>query len=51
LFVLVAVGVVVILSRRGKGVVAGPGLPEKPDPFVAAALLRELRERPEPTAA
>jgi hypothetical protein len=36
-----------ILLRRGAAAPAARGLPEKLDPFVAASLLREVRERPE----
>lgn len=39
-------GVIVVVSCR-TAPVAAEGLPEKLDPFVTAALLREIRERPE----
>jgi hypothetical protein len=49
---LVAVaGLVIAMRRRGQVGPADSGLPAKLDPFVAAALLREIRERPELTHA
>jgi hypothetical protein len=41
---LVAVGAILLLRR--KPVAAGTGIPDRLDPFTAAALLREARERP-----
>jgi hypothetical protein len=48
---LVAVGVPVWLLTRRKAVAAGSVLPEKLDPFTTAALLREVRDRPDLTPA
>jgi hypothetical protein len=45
---IVVAGVVLALSQRKKPVISS-GLPERLDPFTAAALLREARERPELT--
>ncbi|VTR95174.1 Uncharacterized protein OS=Isosphaera pallida (strain ATCC 43644 / DSM 9630 / IS1B) GN=Isop_3573 PE=4 SV=1 [Gemmata massiliana] len=47
-FVLVAT-VVLLAVRGGKRGPVEAGLPDRLDPFVAAALLREIRERPELT--
>jgi hypothetical protein len=47
---LVLVGVCVVLATRGgKQTTAGLALPENLDPFIAATLLKEIRERPELT--
>lgn len=49
---LLVLGALVAVALRARGGAAAErALPEKPDPFVAAALLRELRDRPEVTAA
>jgi hypothetical protein len=50
LFALGAVGVAIALSRGRRGPVEST-LPTDLDAFTAAALLREIRERPELTAA
>jgi hypothetical protein len=46
-FLLLLAAAGVILIRRGSSAPADAGLPERLDPFVAASLLREIRERPE----
>jgi hypothetical protein len=48
---LLAVGALVWLAARRKPASGGTALPEKLDPFVTAALLREIRERPDLSAA
>ena len=47
-FILIVAGVILALSHR-KSPMISLGLPERLDPFTAAALLREARERPELT--
>jgi hypothetical protein len=44
---LLLAALAVALIRRGESAPADAGLPERLDPFVAASLLREIRERPE----
>jgi hypothetical protein len=44
---LLVLGGLVWALTRPKKAPAGPGLPEKLDPFITAALLREIRARPE----
>lgn len=39
-------GLIYLLTRRAPTVL-GPGLPENPDPFVTAAILRDIRDRRE----
>lgn len=48
---LLAIGVVIFVATRPKRVISGSSIPENLDPFVAAALLRDIRERPELTVA
>lgn len=43
-------GALLFLLTRRAPTVLGPGLPENPDPFVTAAILRDIRERPELSA-